>query len=582
MKSMFDPRIDINGHRVHMKPIAEFEPLKETITTPWTVVGVFFAALAVIAVCSHRDLGPYDEGLILTGAAQVMKGAIPHRDFYANYGPAQFYILAGLFKLFGPSVLVERLWDGVAKAAAVACIFLIGERLTTRKWSLLSSTLCMVWLSYIGMPGWPVWPALFVLMLGSLLLFGVFEKRSNAVQLFSAGACVGLATLFRYDIGFLAWASQTTVLLAYCLSRKTESKARLHSSVAILLPFWGGTAVILAPVAFFFLLSGAIGDFWFDVVSFPTHSYAAMRGLPFPAHFFSGLSVGITDYIVYLPVAAVICAIAALASIDDFAITKNPNSRTEGNSSESMKWKLGLLIAVMLAFYAKAYVRMSAVHVGLALMPCFIVLTVIASAYAHRRPTLLAAGIGIAVVAGAVPTLRAAEQAAATAFGNITWAIRTSNTNPSIADAAQPDGSCRPRQGLERVACFEFGEDQTKAVLYLQARLPLGEPIFVGLPRHDKIFANDVGFYFVSKFRPMTKWYHFDPGLQTDAAIQRLIIGELEQSKPKYIVLDSGWENKFELNGSAISSGVVLLDDYIRGHFRRAASFGSFTVLERT
>jgi hypothetical protein len=335
-------------------------------------------------------------------------------------------------------------------------------------------------------------------------------------------------------------------------------------------------------VAFFFLMSGAIGDFWFDIVSYPMHFYAAMRGLPFPTGFFSGLSTGITDYIVYLPVAAVICAIAALVCINDFAITKDPNSRTERNSSESMKWKLGLLIAVMLAFYAKAYVRMSAVHVGLALMPCFIVLTVIASAYTHRRPTLVAVGIGIAVVVGAVPTLRAAEQAAATAFGNITWAIRASSTSPSIGDTARPDGSCRPRQGLERVACFEFGEDQAKAVLYLQARLPLGEPIFVGLPRHDKVFANDVGFYFVSKFRPMTKWYHFDPGLQTDAAIQRLIIGELEQSKPRYVVLDSEWENKFESNGSAISSGVVLLDDYIRGHFRRAASFGSFTVLERT
>jgi hypothetical protein len=28
-----------------------------------------------------------------------------------NYGPAQFYLLAGVFKAFGQSLLLERLYD---------------------------------------------------------------------------------------------------------------------------------------------------------------------------------------------------------------------------------------------------------------------------------------------------------------------------------------------------------------------------------------------------------------------------------------------------------------------------------------
>ena len=31
-----------------------------------------------------------------------------YRDFFLQYPPAYFYVLAGLFKLFGPSVLVGR------------------------------------------------------------------------------------------------------------------------------------------------------------------------------------------------------------------------------------------------------------------------------------------------------------------------------------------------------------------------------------------------------------------------------------------------------------------------------------------
>ena len=46
-------------------------------------------------------------------------GDIPYRDFYANYGPAQFYALAVLFKVFGPSVVVERLWDLLIRSCTV-------------------------------------------------------------------------------------------------------------------------------------------------------------------------------------------------------------------------------------------------------------------------------------------------------------------------------------------------------------------------------------------------------------------------------------------------------------------------------
>jgi hypothetical protein len=46
---------------------------------------------------------------------RVADGEIPHRDFYADYGPAQFYVLAGLFKLFAPSILGECLWDTLVR-----------------------------------------------------------------------------------------------------------------------------------------------------------------------------------------------------------------------------------------------------------------------------------------------------------------------------------------------------------------------------------------------------------------------------------------------------------------------------------
>ena len=57
-------------------------------------------AFVVLLLAMQRDLNVYDEGLVLVGAMRVADGEIPDRDFYANYGPAQFYVLAGSRLLF--------------------------------------------------------------------------------------------------------------------------------------------------------------------------------------------------------------------------------------------------------------------------------------------------------------------------------------------------------------------------------------------------------------------------------------------------------------------------------------------------
>ena len=39
---------------------------------------------------------------------RVAAGDVPHADFYANYGPGQFYFIAALFKLFDGARLGGR------------------------------------------------------------------------------------------------------------------------------------------------------------------------------------------------------------------------------------------------------------------------------------------------------------------------------------------------------------------------------------------------------------------------------------------------------------------------------------------
>jgi hypothetical protein len=56
---------------------------------------------------------------------------------------------------------------------------------------------------------------------------------------------------------------------------------------------------------------------------------------------------------------------------------------------------------------------------------------------------------------------------------------------------------------------------------------------------------------------------------------------KLEGKKPRIVVLESDWDNVNEPNVSALSSGVTVLDDYIRLHYETVRQYGTISVLAR-
>src|SRR4051794_41961080 len=70
---------------------------------------LLFAGGALISAFTIRQgIDPFDEGLVLAAARRVTEGQVPYADFTWAYGPAQPYLLAGLFKLFGLSLIQWR------------------------------------------------------------------------------------------------------------------------------------------------------------------------------------------------------------------------------------------------------------------------------------------------------------------------------------------------------------------------------------------------------------------------------------------------------------------------------------------
>lgn len=174
-----------------------------------------------------RGAGLYDEGLVLTGAMRVGAGELPHRDFFANYGPGQFYVLAFLFKLFGPSVLVERVWDAAIKVCIAVLSFAAVRRWCGYAGAFASYAFCLIWLATIGFPGYPLFPALLLCQAALLLIDSPLGAEGYPAHMFASGACAGVATLFRYDVGA---ATCYPCSHAGCLAMPPDARQKAHKA----------------------------------------------------------------------------------------------------------------------------------------------------------------------------------------------------------------------------------------------------------------------------------------------------------------------------------------------------------------
>jgi hypothetical protein len=326
----------------------------------------------------------------------------------------------------------------------------------------------------------------------------------------------------------------------------------------------------------FYAATNTIPDFIFQIIEFPAKFYTQMRSLPFPR---LGLIRGaseLSNFIVYLPIIAVLYSVALGLSVLFNYIKDGQKYDFSG-----WAWKLALVASISVLFYSKGFVRVSPIHMSLSIIPAFIVL----AAVTHRivlRPSLSAIlAIGFALLATVIPSLPATVYVAKQVSHNVASSLRVTNNQLPINLETMTNISCKPELYLERARCFSLPTDMIKALEFVYDHSVQGEKIFVGVGRHDKIFINNIAFYFLADRPPATKWYHFDPGLQTSNLIQSKIVADLEADMPRFVVLDTEWDEINEPNGSSVSSGVNTLDNYIDSKFLDVADFGPFRILGR-
>jgi len=515
-----------------------------------------------------RELGIYDEGIILLDAMRVLHGDIPHRDFYANYGPAQYYAVASIFSVFGKSFISARIYDVLLRSITVSIFYIIVNRYCRFSISLVATGVAGLWLLSSATYLYPVFPCLLFALLGSYLVARFGEGKSGVFALAAAGACTGLTALFRYETGFFLLLAHMIALMLTSLSR--ERRDRLRGLVAAVGAYGVGTALIFVPAAVAFLFVSPPAPFLADIIGYPTKYYALMRGLPFPGP--SALRETPQDAAVYLPFLAV--GLALFALLRPGGETPRPSRAFFARDRATIYLVVFGGVAAM--FLLKGIVRVSAIHMLLSIVPSLIVFAILAERLWRRGHWAKAAAAFLMLVALAPAVFSAKQwfgQSIHTPDRTLAgWmAVRAGLVRLSPTAAGRCESG--PASGVAMLP-----EDYARVANYLAAHTAADEPIMVGLDRHDKIFVNPVALYFASGRLSSTHWHQFDPGLQTRADVQADIVHELASRHVRWVVRDSSFEVVNEPNGSSKSSGVVLLDRYLAAHYRPVAASGKIAI----
>lgn len=521
---------------------------------------LLFGSALLLFLPIKFPLNPYDEGLALVNGLRILNGDAPFRDYWAIYPPGQSYVLAGLFELFSPTVLVERVYDTLVRLGIVVVIFLLSLRLLPlRRWAVAPTLCAVVLLAAATFYGYAVFPALLFSLLALLLGFVHLDKRQWG-WLLGAGLAIGICGLFRIDIGVYSGVALAVGIAATVLWAESPTQ-RLGFRVKRMFSAWlvvlAGAAVVALPIYGYLATVAGLSRLWDNLITFPSTTFHEVRHLPYPPLWPDWTAYSaVGDWLrFYLPL--VVFSLTVLCVL----ITARSRGQTNRLTRQQA---LALSLTVLGAgLFVQALSRYDAIHVLPASL-CVIMLLVWLPqqlpAVRWRQP-LIVAPICVALI---LPL----------------W-FYFLDPYGQLSDhvTAFPPTGCYSKPAA--ASCTPIIAEQETILRLLDQLDPGGGAVFSGLLHHDQIFVNDVSFYFLAG-RPIATAYHeLHPGVATTLPVQEEIVNDLKQNDVQWLVLVD-WPNPGEPNGSSLSSGVTALDDYIRGNYRRLRSAGWYQLWQRT
>ena len=149
-----------------------------------------------------------DEGTILYQILRTYRGERPYLDFNTGYTPAIFYMNAGLFRLFGVSVVPIRIALALGNVLAVVLVYRLARRLAPVAESLCAALVYALFMPFFAgqfasfnIP-YPAWYAVAAWLAAQIASVRAVETGRRG-WLVAAGAAAGVAFSFKPNTGVL-------------------------------------------------------------------------------------------------------------------------------------------------------------------------------------------------------------------------------------------------------------------------------------------------------------------------------------------------------------------------------------------
>jgi hypothetical protein len=510
---------------------------------------LFGAGVLLSGFTILRQVGPFDEGLTLQAARRAAGGELPYRDFLWPYGPGHLYLLAGLFKLFGTSLLWWRIVRVLVDAGIALLVFAIVRREAPLRVAVVA------WLAAACAMAQPTGPSPFApALLFTLAAIWFAARARDRRGLILTGVMCALAAAWRLDFGVYAVIAASAAACAgsanlrgpYLLGapRAALLRAAATPAVPVVAAFAGLTALVYLP----FVVADGPVDAWRDLIGRSLSEGRYWR-LPFPLGYDGSfrlwppgsLAHDAKDLLeFYVPLLLLIGLALAIVVI--------ARRRLQGDASIAGLAVLGLTYIAYLLSRTDEFHAQPLIVVLAALLP------LLASRVSMRAAAPLALVFAALLVYGVSNRLSAL-------FGPPELAT----IHVAVADGVKaPPGDAR---AIEQM------------VAAVQRRVPPGEPIYTVTRRSDVVAINDPLIYVLTERDNPTPR---DFGLQTGASAQREIVTELERSRPGVIVRWLSPESvKREPNDRGKPTGVHVLDRWLALNYRPDARYGYYELLLR-
>lgn len=528
---------------------------------PDTLTDLNFRRTTVIALCIffvsmtlvfRSEPNIFDEGISLACATRIMDGEIPYRDYWALYTPGEYYLLAGFMSVFGKTMFVERSADIVVRLILLLLSLDVLRRLPSTRWNKVIVYSIALILGGIALFTYAIFPAL-VFSFSTLLLLSSTSASGFSTRAFVAGLFAGLSTLFRLDFGaytILTILATTFVLFVF-------KKATLRHAVMYILAVSCGYLVGILPLVFLSFFTG-IQPLYEQLYKFPSGELLAIRHLSLPS---LGPIFTETD-----PLDKIIKRWLVMGSAFYGSICINLIG-------------LGLSVRQM-----RLEVKpISVLHFGISVLGLFFIAQAVNRCdHGHCIPQILCAIVGLAISLG----YRIEESWHRKKRAILYFAVGLFVFWSLIPAVQRFESSVKhfeiwkTHNPLPVSSGVYFDSPSSNAVQYVRSVTKPNDYILVVNTRHDKILLTNVIVYFLAERRCPIPYHDIHHGIITREDVQREVIDSLKRKNVQWLIMTNIKDSQ-EPNLTSVSSGVHILDEYIRNEYAPDRTFDDYIVWKK-